>query len=64
MSIASKRRQGVKVETHSDLLIWREFAGLEEVVIAEVRNKRNQEQQAASKKRGPTLAIQQTVPRG
>lgn len=52
------------METHSDLLIWREFAGLEEVVIAEVRNKRNQEQQAASKKRGPTLAIQQTVPRG
>ena len=37
LSIASKRRQGGKVETHSDLVRGREAAELEEVVIAVVR---------------------------
>jgi len=36
LSIASKRRQGGKVETHSDLDRGREGAELEEVVIAVV----------------------------
>ena len=34
---ASKRRQGGKVETYSDLVSGREVAELEEVVIAIVR---------------------------
>jgi hypothetical protein len=50
LSIASKRRQGGKVETHSDRDRGREFAELEEVVIAVVRRERNQEQQGASEK--------------
>jgi predicted transcriptional regulator len=37
LSIASKRRQGGKVETHSDLVRGWEAAKLEEVVIAVVR---------------------------
>ncbi|MFM9073925.1 MAG: hypothetical protein ACKOOC_11130 [Cyanobium sp.] len=41
---ASKRRQGGKVETHSDLVRGLEVAELEEVVIAVVRDERNQEQ--------------------
>ena len=48
MTIASKRRQGGKVETHSDLDIGREGAELGEVVIALVRGERSQEQQGAS----------------
>ena len=47
---ASKRRQGGKVETHSDLVMGREGAELEEVVIAVVRGERNQEQQGTSNK--------------
>ena len=50
LSVASKRRQGGKVETHSDLLMGREFAELEDVVVAIVRCERNQEQQGASNK--------------
>jgi len=45
LSVASKRRQGGKVETHSDLLRGLEGAEVEEVVIAVIRGERNQEQQ-------------------
>jgi len=37
LSVANKRRQGGKVETHSDLDRGREGSELEEVVIAVVR---------------------------
>jgi hypothetical protein len=50
LTIASKRRQGGKVETYSDLLRGREGEEEGEVVIAVVRCKRNQEQQGASNK--------------
>jgi hypothetical protein len=49
LNIANKRRQGGNVETHSDLLMGRESAELEKVVIAVVRGERNQEEQGASK---------------
>jgi hypothetical protein len=62
LSIASKRRQGGKVETHSNLVSGREDAELEEVVIAIARGERNQEQQGAGEKGCPSLAIRQ--PRG
>jgi len=48
LNIASKRRQGGKVQTHSDLVRGRESAEVEEVVIAVVRRERNQEQQGAN----------------
>ncbi|MFU8884982.1 MAG: hypothetical protein ACNA8O_05935 [Cyanobacteriota bacterium] len=51
MNIASKRRQGGKVETYSDLVMGRESAEAGEVVIAAVRRERNQKQQGASQKR-------------
>jgi predicted transcriptional regulator len=41
---ASKRRQGGKVETHSNLVRGLEVAELEEVVIAVVCDERDQEQ--------------------
>jgi hypothetical protein len=44
-NVASKRRQGGKVETYSDLVSDRDAAELEEVVIAIARRERNQEQQ-------------------
>jgi hypothetical protein len=44
LSVASKRRQGGKVETHSERDNGREGAELEEVVIAVVRGEGNQEQ--------------------
>ena len=47
---ASKRRQGGKVETYSDLVMGRESAEAGEVVIAVARGERNQEQQSASGK--------------
>jgi hypothetical protein len=50
LSIASKRRQGGKVQTHSDLVSGRETPEVEEVVIAVVRGERNQEQQGACQK--------------
>jgi hypothetical protein len=50
LTIASKRRQGGKVETHSDLVINRDGAEVEEVVIAVVRCERNQEQKGTSNK--------------
>jgi hypothetical protein len=50
LNVASKRRQGGKVETHSDLVINRDGAEVEEVVIAVVRCERNQEQQGTSNK--------------
>jgi len=50
LTIASKRRQGGKVETHSDLVKGRDVAEFEEVVIAVVRSERNQEQQGAGGK--------------
>jgi hypothetical protein len=50
LSVASKRRQGGKVETHSDLVRGLEASELEEVVIAEVGDERNQEQQGTGKK--------------
>jgi hypothetical protein len=50
LNVASKRRQGGKVETHSDLVIKRDGAEVEEVVMAVVRCERNQEQQSASNK--------------
>ena len=50
LNIANKRRQGGKVETHSDLVMGRESAEVGEVVIAVVRGERNQEQQGASHK--------------
>jgi len=48
LSVASKRRQGGKVETHSDLDKGREGAEVGEVVVAIVRGERNQQQQGAS----------------
>jgi hypothetical protein len=42
LSIASKRRQGGKVETHSDLVIGRDASEAEEVVIAVVGGERDQ----------------------
>jgi predicted transcriptional regulator len=45
LSVASKRRQGGKVETHSELVRGRESADVEEVVIAIVRGERDQQQQ-------------------
>lgn len=64
LSVASKRRQSGKVETHFDLseqplLMGRECSEAGEVVIAVVRYERNQEQQGTGQKRRPTLAIQQ-----
>jgi len=50
LSVASKRRQSGKVETHSDLVRGREDAEVEEVVIAVVRGERNQEEEGASEK--------------
>jgi uncharacterized OB-fold protein len=50
LSVASKRRQGGKVETYSDLVINRDGAEEEEVVIAVVRGERNKEEQGASYK--------------
>jgi hypothetical protein len=47
LNVASKRRQGDKVETHSDLVMDWEGAELEEVVIAVVCCERNQQQQDA-----------------
>jgi hypothetical protein len=58
LSVASKRRQGGKVETHSDRDSGREGAELEEVVIAVVRGERNQQQEGASNKGCPPLTIQ------
>jgi hypothetical protein len=49
-NVASKRRQGGKVETNSDLVSRFEAVEVEEVVIAVVRCERNQEQQGASNK--------------
>ena len=59
MTIASKRRQGGKVETYSDLLRGLEGAEVEEVVIAVIRGERNKEEQGASNKGRPALAIEQ-----
>jgi hypothetical protein len=50
LTIASKRRQGGKVETHSDLLMGRASAEAGGVVIAIVGGERNQQQQGASGK--------------
>ena len=50
MNVASKRRQGGNVETHSDLVINRDGAEEEEVVIAVIRGERNKEEQGASNK--------------
>jgi hypothetical protein len=50
LRVASKRRQGGKVETHSDLLRGREGAEAGEVVIAVIRGERNQQEQRASNK--------------
>ena len=49
LNVSSKRRQGGKVETHSDLVMGREFGELEEVVIAVVGGERDQKQQGAGK---------------
>jgi len=50
LTIASKRRQAGKVETHSDLLRGLEGAEVEEVVIAVIRRERNKDEQGASYK--------------
>jgi len=63
LTIASKRRQGGKVETYSDLVSGLEVAEVEEVVIAIVRGERNQKQQGAGEKGCPALSIQQQGPR-
>jgi len=47
LNIASKRRQGGKVETHPDLVMGREAAEVEEAVITVVCCERNQQQQDA-----------------
>jgi predicted transcriptional regulator len=49
-NVASKRRQGGKVETNSDLVSRFEAVEVEEVVIAVVRCERNQEQQGSGNK--------------
>jgi len=64
LNVASKRRQGGKVETHVDLseqprVMGREAGEVEEVVIAVVRCERNQEQQCARQKCRPALTIQE-----
>ena len=51
LNIANKRRQGGKVETHSDLLMGRESAEVGEVVIAVVGGERNQQEQGTGHKR-------------
>jgi hypothetical protein len=50
LTIASKRRQGGKVETYSDLVSGLEVTEVEEVVIAVIRGERNQEEQGSSNK--------------
>jgi hypothetical protein len=55
LSVASKRRQGGKVETHVDLsgqplLRGLEGVEMEEVVIAVIRGERHKEEQGASYK--------------
>ncbi|MEB3207816.1 MAG: hypothetical protein VKK63_02755 [Synechococcus sp.] len=42
MNVASKRRQGGKVETYSDLVCGFEAAEVEEVVIAVARSERDE----------------------
>jgi hypothetical protein len=59
LTIASKRRQGGKVETYSDLVSGLEVAKVERVVIDIVRGERNQEQQGAGGKGCPPLTIEQ-----
>ncbi len=49
--VASKRRQGGKVETNSDLVSRFEAVEVEEVVITVVRCERNQEQKGARQER-------------
>jgi hypothetical protein len=58
LNIANKRRQGGKVQTHSDLLMGRESEEAGELVIAIVCGERNQKQQRTGQKSRPTLAIQ------
>jgi hypothetical protein len=50
LSVASKRRQGGNVETHSERDRVRESAELGGVVIAVVGGERNQQQQGANGK--------------
>jgi hypothetical protein len=50
LNVASKRRQSGKVETHSDLVSGWEGSEAEDVVIAVVRDERNQKQQGACDK--------------
>jgi predicted transcriptional regulator len=49
LNVASKRRHGGKVETHSDLVRGRDASEVEEVVIAVVGGERDQKQQGAGK---------------
>ncbi|MEI6830328.1 MAG: hypothetical protein WCK64_10865 [Synechococcaceae cyanobacterium ELA445] len=44
LNVASKRRQGGNVETHSDLVRGLDGSEVEEVVIAVIRGERNKEQ--------------------
>jgi hypothetical protein len=46
------------VETHSDLVSGLDAGEAEEIVIAVVRGKRNQEQEGARQECEPALAIQ------
>jgi hypothetical protein len=47
LNVASKRRQGGKVETHSDLDSGRDASEVEEVVIAVIGGEGDQKQQGA-----------------
>jgi len=51
LNIANKRRQGGKVETHSDLVMGRESAEVGKLVIAVVGGERNKQQQGTGHKR-------------
>jgi len=62
LSIASKRRQGGKVETHSDLVRGRDASEVEEVVIAVVGGERDQKQQGAGKEGRESLSIHPAGP--
>jgi hypothetical protein len=48
---ANKRRQGGKLETHSDLDSGREASEVEDVVIAVIRGEGDQKQQSAGRER-------------
>jgi hypothetical protein len=62
LSVASKRCQDGKLETHSDLVSGRDASEGEEVVIAVVGGERDQKQQGTGKEGRKSLSIQPAGP--